>query len=219
MMVADYGSLFPGSNGGERSEGAEQTRLLNDILDRLSNRKQLPALTPDKAWHPRIDEDIAALSRSYWADGRPDGLSSILAYQAALHLWNDSLEAAHELVQELGTPTGMLLHGIMHRREGDYDNAKYWFHRTGNHPAYHGLQARAAAFLRQHAGDRGPLEQALDKIVTQGSWNPYLFVSAVEIQENQIGEENARYPLEYLQQLELESVLRFLEGRIAANPE
>ncbi|TVX98303.1 hypothetical protein [Cohnella terricola] len=219
MSGAEYGSFFPGTNGGERSEGAEQPRLLNDILDRLSIRNRLPPLTPEKAWHPRIDEEIAALSRAYWADGLPDGLSSLQAYQAALHLWNDSLEAAHELVQELDTPTGMLLHGIIHRREGDYDNAKYWFHRTGNHPAYHGLQARAAAFLRQHEGVRGPLEQALDNIVTQGSWNPYLFVNAVEIQENQVGEDNARYPLEYLQQLELEAVLRFLEGRIAVNPE
>ncbi|RED63825.1 hypothetical protein [Cohnella lupini] len=197
-----------------RIESADRQERL---IFRLENRKRLPPLVPAQAWHPGLDEEIAAIPESLLADGHPDGAASARAWKAALHLWNDSLAAAHDLVEQLNTPTGAALHGIIHRREGDYDNAGYWFRLAGNHPAYHGLQARAAGFLRESTIPRGPLKEALDKIASQGSWNPYLFVSAVAILENHIGEDDARSLLEMLQQLELEAFMRFLEGRIAWN--
>lgn len=50
-------------------------------------------------------------------------------------LWNDHFELAHNLAQEMHHPTGSLMHGILHRREGDFWNAKYWLSRVGVHPA------------------------------------------------------------------------------------
>jgi len=49
----------------------------------------------------------------------------------------------------------------------------------------------------------------------RGSWNPYLFVNAIAIQENHLDNRESRSLLEQLQQLELEALIRFLEGRIA----
>ncbi len=188
-----------------------------NLISRFKNRKRLPPLTPANVWHPGLDEEIAALSVEQLAGGHPDGLLSAQAWKAALHLWNDSLDAAHELVEHLNTPTGSALHGIMHRREGDFDNAKYWFHLAGDHPAFHSLQSRAASFLRQNTIPRGTLKEAFDKMITQGNWNPYLFINAIAIQESRIGDEEIRSLLEHLQQLELEALIRFLEGRIAVN--
>jgi hypothetical protein len=192
-----------------------EEHVRSSVITQLMSRKVLPLLTPDHVWHPGLDKEIAALSENQLADGRPDGIQSAQAWKAALHLWNDSLDAAHELVQELETPTGSALHGIMHRRESDFDNAKYWFHRAGDHPAFHSLQSRVTRFLAEQDQPIGILSEVLGQIEQQGSWNPYLFTNAVAIVENRIGDDAARAVLEQLQQLELEALIRYLEGRIS----
>ena len=58
------------------------------------------------------------------------------ALQATLWLYVDDLDRAHELVQDLHSPTGSLLHAVMHRREGDFSNAMYWYRKAGHHPAF-----------------------------------------------------------------------------------
>lgn len=60
--------------------------------------------------------------------GRPDLL-------AALWLYVDEIDRAHAVCGDLGTPTGSYWHAIVHRREGDFDNSKYWYRKAGNHPA------------------------------------------------------------------------------------
>jgi len=88
-----------------------------------------------------------------------------MAVLAGLHLWNDDFQESHTLAQGIETPTGSYWHGLMHRREPDYENAKHWFRRVGEHPVYaelypHALEildadegvwsAKTAAWLRRH---------------------------------------------------------------------
>jgi len=50
--------------------------------------------------------------------------------EAALHILNADLPSAHFLVRHMQAPPayeGMFLHGILHRIEGDYDNARAWY--------------------------------------------------------------------------------------------
>ncbi len=52
------------------------------------------------------------------------------ALETALHLLNLDLPSAHFLVRHMqAAPAyeGMYLHGILHRIEGDYDNARAWY--------------------------------------------------------------------------------------------
>jgi hypothetical protein len=41
------------------------------------------------------------------------------------------LAAAHSIFQEVDSQEGAYWHGMLHRREGDFDNARYWLRRAG----------------------------------------------------------------------------------------
>lgn len=113
----------------------------------------LTALTDDNAFAPhRVrDRDMAAACR------------------AGLWLYHNFLDESHAISQELHTTTGSYWHAMMHRREPDFDNAKYWFQRVGAHPVYEALRRTATEL----AGDAPP---AADFLRTQAEWEPFAFV-------------------------------------------
>ena len=58
----------------------------------------------------------------------PEALSEPL-----LALWLDAkgrFDAAHDIASNLPDPEGALLHAYLHRKEGDLDNAEYWYRRA-----------------------------------------------------------------------------------------
>jgi hypothetical protein len=98
---------------------------------------------------------------------------------AGLYLLADDLNASHEISQSIQTPTGSYWHGIMHRREPDYGNAKYWFHRVGRHPIYQDVAAAASeetARMRSNSDESLPASSDLHFFETSGQWNADRFV-------------------------------------------
>ena len=69
------------------------------------------------------------------------------ACRAGLWLAFGFLDESHAVSQESATREGSYWHALMHRREPDGANAKYWFRKVGTHPIYAEL-ARDAAELR-----------------------------------------------------------------------
>ncbi len=73
---------------------------------------------------------------------------------AAAYLYADDLSAAHNKVYDMAKDEeAAYWHGMMHRREGDFYNANYWFRQTGILHAKVGvdpvdLTARVEAFHR-----------------------------------------------------------------------
>ncbi len=69
--------------------------------------------------------------------------AAALACVAGLYLHFDCCDEAHAVAQALETPDRAFWHAILHRREPDAANAKYWFRRVGPHPVIERLAAES----------------------------------------------------------------------------
>lgn len=86
-------------------------------LDEVVSRELMGAnLFPDR--NTKADAEMSELCR------------------AGLLMFNDDLARAHDIMQTIGSSTGSFWHAIMHRREGDFSNANYWWKRAGDHPVF-----------------------------------------------------------------------------------
>lgn len=75
---------------------------------------------------------------------RPEVADALLA---GVWLWIDWLDESHTLSQSISSSTGSFWHAIMHRREGDFSNSKYWYAKCGGHPAHARFLKSAADLL------------------------------------------------------------------------
>ena len=67
----------------------------------------------------------------------------------------DAIDEAHRIFQDAPGDLGSYWHGMTHRREGDFDNARYWFRRAGKLPVFdrmHGAAAEVSANMAKQAG-------------------------------------------------------------------
>jgi hypothetical protein len=114
----------------------------------LLARAALTTLTPENAFNRASDPKMA------------------MACISGLWLLHDFLDESHAISQDLDTPTGSYWHGIMHRREPDAPNAKYWFRQVGNHPVFE--------MLAEEFGKR---------------WDPFVFIDRCEACRGKGGDE------------------------------
>ncbi|MCE9529585.1 MAG: hypothetical protein K8T89_00360 [Planctomycetes bacterium] len=130
----------------------ERLAVLGPGLPNRSVEWMLAELTPEESCFPGLrDRDMA------------------LACIAGLWLYHDFLDESHKISQDLSTPTGSYWHALMHRREPDAPNSKYWFRQVGHHPVFDLLTK-----------ERGQ------------PWDPYAFVDRCEAARDSKTEEEKK---------------------------
>lgn len=116
-------------------------------------------------------DTISSLSEDELTNGNPVGTAAV-EIRAGLLLIHDFLEPSHRYSQSIEGAgpdvNGDYWHGIMHRREPDFGNSRYWFRRVGEHPCFLRL-AQAARQLTEDFHDPQAAEW-IEKL-TRSGWD------------------------------------------------
>ncbi len=129
--------------------------------EQLLGATDLPVLVPP---HPEKNES------GLW--GQLHSLEISIELKAGLLLIHDFLEESHQLSQSIeGKVNGDYWHAIMHRREPDYSNSKYWFRRVGDHPIFPQLYDHASVIVESDMSHQ---------LLASGKWSPFDFVDFCE---------------------------------------
>jgi hypothetical protein len=78
---------------------------------------------------PAPPQSLTTPLRALWFDGQGD--------------WNQ----AHSVAQDVEDATGAWVHAYLHRKEGDLQNAEYWYRRAGKPVATSALDDEWAAMV------------------------------------------------------------------------
>ena len=150
-------------------------------LPRISAREPLP----DKEL---IQQTTAAKEHEI---SRADGPQTSCA-RSLLLLAAGDLDQAHRMVQEMSTPDAAYIHGVIHRIDDDFNNARYWFRSARIHPADAEMYRRAAA--------------SSPTVARHSIWDPVLVTDMVETSRTAGVTEELRVILT----IEFEELLQFL---------
>ena len=159
---------------GKPIEVREQT----SVADCAADASVLPTLRPSEpeshtSWVVDAVEQLPLGTVPGGIGSGPD----VAALKAGLLQVNDFLDASHEYSQSVqgrgANSAGDYWHAIMHRREPDYSNAKYWFRAVGSHPIFAELAAHAERLLTCQPSIAelwGP------RLMSGRTWDPFAFV-------------------------------------------
>ena len=183
-------------------------RQIAHIVQKLEMRQPLPALIPAKDWEGELTGQLQNTSSAHlFGDLAPKDSSLGDTVKIGLLLWNDALDDAHTMLQDINTQTGSYWHAIMHRREPDYSNAKYWFDRVGSHPIFPTLRKRVLDSLKAGSCQSNQLANFAEASKETDSWNARQFVDWC-----QAAEQNPHADaIEFLQRTQVEEIKLLLD--------
>jgi hypothetical protein len=140
---------------------------------------ELPGLAPEvpgsaKSWLKSHLQSAAPEDLVPKVTSRPDAI----ALQAGLFQMHDFFQESHELSQSIEgegrNRAGDYWHALMHRREPDYGNAKYWFRQVGTHPIFDPLRKSVEMIFQD--SESSATQNARRKLLAKSQWDPFAFV-------------------------------------------
>ena len=181
---------------------------IDEIVQKLDARQPLPPLVPEKEWNSELTKQIQATPVTDLFNGQALKDSSLAnAVKSGLLLWNDALDDSHDVSQSIRSKTGSYWHGIMHRREPDYSNSKYWFARVGNHPVFPTLRVRILDTLKAGSNQPAQLARYAGAIEQNDNWDAAQFIDWCQDAERLSDSE----VVEFLRMVQVEEIKLLLE--------
>ena len=181
----------------------EQTKMLKELLAEV----EPPELGPGPRPGVKSPSQLESLLKTRLATAPTSAAARDLICALVL-LWHDHLDAAHQLAQAVENADGSLVHAIMHRREPDYWNSKYWWRRVGQHPCFPELARRVADLLKTR-GDR----ELASKLIPDGEWDAAALVEACQAAAGLLPADDRVNLLREIQRLETEVALEYFLGQ------
>ena len=167
----------------------------SEFIDRLLlNPDLLKKLLPTEPLGWDLPGKIRDATDAVLSGGKEIGDVKIFALvRGALFYAADALDAGHRIFQDAPGDLGSYWHGMMHRREGDFDNARYWFRRAGKLPNFDRMHGAAANLSPNMA--------------KQNSWDAYLLTGMCE--QAKFGDRDAIPECVKLQRVEFDGMLDY----------
>jgi hypothetical protein len=110
----------------------------------------------------------------------PADATALLAGLWLVHGDGDRSHRYSQTIEDEGRHrSGNFWHGIMHRQEPDYGNAKYWFRRVESHPIFPELARRADRLF--HGESSTAAQSWRTKLGLPNRWDPLAFVDFCEV--------------------------------------
>ena len=174
-----------------------------DVIQKLTADNPLPPLVPQQEASEALTAALQAASTDALFEGQNVKDTTFAdAIKSGLLLWNDALDASHTISQGLANATGSYWHGIMHRREPDYSNAKYWFGRVGTHAIFPEIRERALALYNETAEPSDALASIGQAIADNAAWDAAQFIDWCQAAESASDSDVVRF----LQQVQAEEI-------------
>jgi hypothetical protein len=166
-----------------------------DFIDRLFLHDELlRKLTPSEPLSTALVLSLRATDDAAISGGKTVGHAGNFALvRGGLFYALDALDEAHAFFQDAPGDLGSYWHGMLHRREGDFDNARYWFRRAGALPCFGDLHRAASEFSADMA--------------KQPNWDPYLLTG--ECEQARFGAEESVAALVRLQRVEFDGLFDY----------
>lgn len=159
-----------------------------DFIQRLllhEETLELPLPTEPSNWELVIRiRDAGAAALLGGQTPAPDAPLALL--RGALFYFHGALGDAHREFAKEDGEAAAYWRGMVHRREGDFENARHWMRRAGELPVFLEMQGRA--------GDHSP------HMTRQPAWDPFLFTMLCE--QFKFGETAYKAEIAHLQKVE-----------------